>query len=90
MLFNEIYTIGSVRRNGSQELTDKEGYYIPEVGEQIGYRYQVISNIDRGSFGQVVRAIDYKLKREVAVKLSRNKSHDFKNAKTEIKILQVV
>jgi dual specificity tyrosine-phosphorylation-regulated kinase 2/3/4 len=33
MLFNEIYTIGSVRRNGSQELADKEGYYIPEVGE---------------------------------------------------------
>jgi dual specificity tyrosine-phosphorylation-regulated kinase 2/3/4 len=89
-IFSEIYTIGSVRREGQQELADKEGYYKAQVGEQIGYRYQVLDIIDKGSFGQVVRAIDYKLKREVAVKLSRNKKPDFQNAKVEVKILQML
>lgn len=86
-MFQNIFTIGSVRRHGLQDLVDKEGYYHPETGEQIGYRYQVLDSIDRGSFGQVVRAIDYKLKREVAIKISRNKQADFKNAKAEVRIL---
>lgn len=86
--FPEILTIGSVRRLNSQELADFEGYYKPLIGEQIGYRYQVLEIIDKGSFGQVVKAIDYKNKgREVALKISRNKKHDFTNAKMEIKIL---
>ena len=37
------------------------------------YRYEVLEVIGKGSFGQVVKAIDHKTNTLVAVKIIRNK-----------------
>ena len=88
-LFERIYTIGNVRRNNQYSLVNKEGYYITEVGEQIGYRYEVIKIIDQGAFGQVVKCEDWKYSQRpsVAVKITKNKKFDIDNAVVEIKFL---
>ncbi len=89
MQFDQIYTIGSYRRETLQEIGDSEGYYRVRVGENLGYRYLVSDIVDKGAFGQVVKCLDYKENgREVALKISRNKKFDVDNAQVEYKILQ--
>ena len=41
------------------------------MGDHIAYRFEVLKELDRGAFGQVVRCIDHKTKKEVAVKINK-------------------
>ena len=59
-MYDKIYTIGRVRRQNQYSLSDKEGNYSVLSGEQLGYRYEVISIIDSGAFGTVLRCSDFK------------------------------
>jgi len=91
MQFEQIYTVGSYRRQTLQEIADAEGYYRVRVGEQVGYRYLVSEVVDKGAFGQVVKCVDMKeAGKEVALKISRNKKFDVDNAHVEYKILQTL
>ena len=47
------------------------GLYKVVVGDHIAYRYEVLKEIDKGAFGQVVRCLDHKTKKEVAVKINK-------------------
>lgn len=80
--YERIYTIGSVRRSNQYSIADPEGFYKVQVGEQLGYRYEVKRTIDKGSFGQVVMCVDMKdeNQRVVAVKIGKNKKFDVDNA----------
>jgi hypothetical protein len=90
-LYDAIYAVGSYRRQGLGECADSDGYYKARVGEQIGYRYLVAEIVDKGAFGQVVRAFDIKEQgKEVAVKISRNKKFDFDNGQVEYRILTTI
>ena len=51
---------------------DSEGYYKVILGELLDGRYHVQSNLGKGMFSGVVRAIDQTTKRLVAIKLIRN------------------
>ena len=42
--------------------------------DHIGYRYEVKYLLGKGSFGQVFKAIDHKLKQTVALKVIKNKA----------------
>ena len=50
-IYERIYTIGSVRRANQYSLADQEGHYMAEVGEQLGYRYEITKVVDSGAFG---------------------------------------
>jgi hypothetical protein len=50
-MYDRIYTIGCVRRQNQYLLADKDGSYLTQIGEQLGYRYEVIKVIDSGAFG---------------------------------------
>lgn len=64
------------------------GYYKVVVGDHIDYRYEVLQELDKGAFGQVVRCLDHKLRKEVAVKINRNSKFDHTSSRTEISILK--
>ena len=89
-MFERIYTIGRVRRLNQYSVANHDGDYIVQEGEQLGYRYEVISKIDAGAFGTVIRCRDMKSKdcQSVAVKISKNKKFDVDNANVEIRIVK--
>ena len=41
--------------------------------DHIGYRYEVLQFLGKGSFGIALKCFDHKLKTEVAVKVIKNK-----------------
>ena len=58
-----------------------------QLRDHIGYRYEVIEFLGKGSFGQAVKCYDYKTNQSVAVKIIRNKKRFHHQAGVELKIL---
>lgn len=46
--------------------------------EHLGYRYEVVKKIGKGSFGIVLRVFDHKVKEFVALKILKNKKRLYK------------
>ena len=46
-----IYTVGSVRIESMRQISNRDGFYIAHLGEQVGYRYLIDKIIDAGAFG---------------------------------------
>ncbi|EEP82516.1 serine/threonine-protein kinase prp4 [Uncinocarpus reesii 1704] len=67
---------------------DPEGYYNVMLGELINGRYHVQQNLGKGMFSSVVRAMDSKTGKLVAVKIIRNNDTMRKAGFKEIEILQ--
>ena len=77
---NDIQT----RSGPTQAITnsdDEDGYYILKSKDQILYRFEVVKVLGKGSFAQVVSAIDHMSGKKVAVKINRNTEIDHKFAK---------
>jgi len=73
----------------SQNIFDDDnGNYLCFIGDHIGYRYEIISFIGKGSFGQVLKCFDHKRNKNVALKMIRNKKKLIFQAKVEEKVLK--
>ncbi|XP_064480192.1 dual specificity tyrosine-phosphorylation-regulated kinase 4-like isoform X2 [Ornithodoros turicata] len=72
-------------QNGGYD--DENGSYIKVLHDHIAYRYEILEVIGKGSFGQVIRAIDHKTNQQVALKIIRNKKRFHQQALIEVKIL---
>jgi len=66
---------------------DERGDYNVVYGDHVMFRYEVISMLGRGAFGQVLKCLDHKTKQLVAVKIIRNKKRFHKQGAVEVKIL---
>ncbi|WBW71408.1 DYRK family cell polarity protein kinase Pom1 [Schizosaccharomyces osmophilus] len=69
---------------------DERGDYRVILGDHIAYRYEVVDYLGKGSFGQVLRCIDYQTGKLVALKIIRNKKRFHIQALVETKILQKI
>ena len=68
---------------------DDENYdYVVKNGELFNDRYTVSTVIGKGSFGQVVKALDNQTQEWVAIKIIKSKKPFLQQAKTEIELLQ--
>jgi dual specificity tyrosine-phosphorylation-regulated kinase 2/3/4 len=82
--------VGDISAAGTTNFgyDDERGDYNIIMGDHLGYRYEVIDVLGKGSFGQVVRCIDHKLGTLCAVKIIRNKKRFHQQALVEVNILQ--
>ncbi|KAH0285021.1 kinase-like protein, partial [Aureobasidium sp. EXF-3399] len=69
---------------------DPEGYYRIILGELLDDRYHVQTNLGKGVFSAVVRAIDTTTNRTVAIKIIRTQESMYKAGMKEIEILQTL
>jgi hypothetical protein len=52
---------------------DDKGDYKIVVGDHIGFRYEIVDFLGKGSFGTALACVDHKTKSQVAVKIVKNK-----------------
>ncbi|CAG9314878.1 DYRK3_4 [Blepharisma stoltei] len=69
---------------------DERGDYNLIIGDHIDYRYEIISIIGKGSFGQVCKCFDRKKHSLIAMKIIRNKKKFLYQAGIEIKVLSII
>jgi dual specificity tyrosine-phosphorylation-regulated kinase 2/3/4 len=65
---------------------DRNDYNIV-IGDHMAYRYEALSLLGKGSFGQVLKCLDHKTHQMVALKVIRNKKLFHKQGAVEVKIL---
>uniref|UniRef100_A0A182SV20 dual-specificity kinase n=1 Tax=Anopheles maculatus TaxID=74869 RepID=A0A182SV20_9DIPT len=93
--YKEIYYLGLDARKihakagigPNSGFDDENGCYQKIVHDHICYRYEILEIIGKGSFGQVIRALDHKTKQYVAIKIIRNKKRFHHQALVEVRIL---
>lgn len=59
--------------NHNHGFDDDKGDYKIINGDHIGYRYEIVEFLGKGSFGTALKVIDHKEKRELAIKIVKNK-----------------
>ncbi|CAH8654928.1 unnamed protein product [Dicrocoelium dendriticum] len=72
--------------NGTLSTYSTHGFV--RVGDVWHDRYRILALIGKGTFGQVVRALDQTSGEEVAIKMIRNKRSFLQQAEVEIKLLR--
>ncbi|CAL8093235.1 unnamed protein product [Calicophoron daubneyi] len=69
---------------------DAENFYRAIKHDHIGYRFEIISSLGKGSFGQVFLALDHKNGNQVALKIIRTEPRFTRQAREEIRILETL
>ena len=95
--YSEIYYVGTLSNKIPPKLeSENHGFddehcdYLLVKRDHIAYRYEILSLLGRGSFGQVCECFDHKKKEKVAVKVIKNKPKFHHQAVVEIRVLQTI
>lgn len=86
---NNVYT-DNYNYHLEKIIDDENGNYIIKIGDHIDYRYEIISELGQGSFGQALKCFDHKNKEFVCVKIIKNKKKFIKQSKIEISLLNFI
>lgn len=94
--FDNVYYVGAGARKVRSPIDpttnngfdDSKGDYRVVMDDHIAYRYQIVSELGRGSFGQVSKALDHKTGQYCALKIIKNKKKFHDQALVEVKILK--
>ena len=93
--YKNIYYLGpNVDKTGYKKGDPNYGYdderndYKIVLHDHLAYRYETLELLGKGSFGQALKCFDHKRKKEVAIKIIRNKKRFHKQAVIEAKILK--
>ncbi|EDQ92209.1 uncharacterized protein MONBRDRAFT_14418 [Monosiga brevicollis MX1] len=91
---NEVYYANKrarkARAKKNNGYDDENNDYIVRIGELWNDRYEIRGLLGKGSFGQVVEAVDKETDTRVAVKIIKNKSAFREQARIEIELLKRV
>ncbi|XP_044750963.1 dual specificity tyrosine-phosphorylation-regulated kinase 2 isoform X2 [Coccinella septempunctata] len=81
----KIHGNKSGTHNGGYD--DESGSYNKVMHDHISYRYEILEVIGKGSFGQVIKALDHMTNKHVAIKIIRNKKRFHHQGLVEVRIL---
>ena len=81
---------GSLMNDYNFGYDDENGDYKIVMKDHIDYRYEVISLLGQGSFGQVLKCYDHKHKEKWALKIIRNKKKFHDQGLVEVKVLEAL
>lgn len=62
--------------------------YITDEGQHVAYRFEILSRLGKGSFGQVFKCYDHKKNEICALKILRNKKRLYKQGLIEARIVE--
>jgi dual specificity tyrosine-phosphorylation-regulated kinase 2/3/4 len=93
--YDEVYFLGIAATKIDAPVTDganfgyddERGDYCVVKGDHIAFRYEVVGELGKGSFGQVLKVQDHKKGTQCALKIIRNKKRFHQQATVEIRIL---
>ncbi|EMF15118.1 kinase-like protein [Sphaerulina musiva SO2202] len=78
------------RSKTHEKIDDEDGHYIVQENSKLGERYSLISLLGQGTFGKVVRAVDTRSRKEVAVKIIRAVPKYRDASRIELRVLQTL
>jgi len=92
--YKQIFFLGSEAKKVKPVQTlpnygfdDERNDYNIVLSDHMAFRYEVLSVLGKGSFGQVLKCLDHKTRQLVALKIIRNKKLFHKQGAVEVKIL---
>ena len=82
--------ISNKKENYSENggFDDADRFYKIIIGDHIYYRYEILSFLGKGGFGQVVKCYDHKAKMEVAIKILSNRNVSIELGQVEAAIIK--
>ena len=88
MPLDKIYYLAPTAKfNYLSGVSDDNGHYIFHLYDHILYRYKPIDIIGKGSYGTVLKCVDYKYKIDCALKIVKSKRQYRKCMRKEMNIL---
>jgi dual specificity tyrosine-phosphorylation-regulated kinase 2/3/4 len=89
--YETVYYVGRGKTQARDwKYETREGDYLIRAGDQIAYRYEVLSTLGKGTYGVVARCRDHKTNEEVAIKVIKNRPLYHQQGLSEISILQIL
>ena len=82
-LYNKIKNINP-NLDGKFDFNDRDGYYTFKKGYQLNYRYEIISLLGKGTFGEALQCYDHKNKEIVCIKIINAKFYQYFNFRSHI------
>jgi hypothetical protein len=97
-IIKDVYFLGLIQNRSDngvlkeevESYDDTNGNYNIRVGDHINYRYEILSELGQGSFGQAIKCLDHKTKEKVCVKIIKNKKKFAHQARIEINLLNYI
>lgn len=83
-------TYGKINDATNNGFDSDQQEYIVRYNEHLGYRYEVVKKLGKGSFGIVLRVFDHKQKEFVALKILKNKKRLYKQGLVESKLIDTL
>ncbi|KAK5166689.1 serine threonine protein kinase CMGC group [Saxophila tyrrhenica] len=78
------------RHKTHEPIDDEDGHYIVQENSRLGERYSLLQLLGQGTFGKVVKALDIRTRREVAVKIIRAVPKYRDASRIELRVLQTL
>lgn len=81
---------GKISEKDNNGFDSDQQEYIVRYNEHLGYRYEVVKKLGKGSFGIVLRVFDHKQQEFVALKILKNKKRLYKQGLVEAKLIETL
>jgi len=84
----KIQAVDGASNNGG--FDDNNSRYLAKKHDHILYRYEILSGLGKGAFGDVYKAYDHATEKMVALKMIRNEKRFHRQGKVEVKVLNML